>query len=112
MHFHAEHALFFEERQPVWRAGLSLGVTVSVLAVNAGAGSPLLSAGGATVAALLLAIAYTTGQRRLAPALSWMTVISAQQYWVESSLGTVGSISSGASRVGCGVLWVLWLGID
>ena len=57
MHFHAEHALFFEERRPVWRAGLSLGMTVSVLAVNAGAGSPLLSAGGATVAALLLVIA-------------------------------------------------------
>ena len=67
MHFHAEHALFFEERQPVWRAGLSLGVTCR--AGGEWVRWSLLS-GVATVAALLLAIAYTTGQRRLAPALS------------------------------------------
>ena len=111
MHFHAEHALFFEERQPVWRAGLILGMTVSVLAVNVGAGSPLLSAGGATVAALLLAIAYTTGQRRLAPALSWMTILIGSAVLGGVVLGDgQANLLEALSRVGCGVLWVLWLG--
>lgn len=111
MHFQAEHSLFFEQRQPLWRSGLCLGLTACVLVLNAGAGSLLVSTAGAAVATLLLIVAYATGQRRLAPALTWtmVLVVSALLGGVLLSEGQAHLLEA-LSRVGCGVLWVLWLG--
>ena len=51
MHFHAEHALFFERRQPLWVAALAMALTSSVLIVNAGTHSTTLSLVGSGIGA-------------------------------------------------------------
>ena len=75
MHFHAEHALFFDDRQPLWRATLSLLVTVCVLVLNAGAGNTAVSLVGAGIGGLLLVFAHFRGQRRIEPALAWAVTL-------------------------------------
>ena len=111
MHFHAEHSLFFERRQPPWVAALGIALTSSVLIVNAGARSTTLSLIGAGVGALLLLFARARGQRRIEPALMWTLAIV-----VLALLGGVALTSNAdvivetGARVLCGVIWVLWLG--
>ncbi len=111
MHFHAEHALFFEQRQPLWRPVLCLGLTVCVLVVNAGADSTVVSLFGAGIGALLLLIGHGSGARRVEPALAWgVVLVSAAILGGLVMSGEVDRFAGVAARVGCGVLWVLWVG--
>ncbi len=111
MHFHADHSLFFERRQPVWRAGLSLGVTLLVLAVNAGANSAAISVGGSLIGALLLMKAYVGGHRRVEPALAWTIALVVCVLLGSAALQVDFQVfAEVAARVLCGVIWVLWLG--
>ena len=111
MHFHAEHSLFFERRQPPWVAALGIALTSSVLIVNAGARSTTLSLIGAGVGALLLLFARARGQRRIGPVLEWILALV-----VLALLGGLALTSNAdvivetSVRVLCGVIWVLWLG--
>ena len=111
MHFHAEHSLFFERRQPLWRSVASLGLTICVLVVNAGAASTTISMIGAGVGLLLIAIAYGSGQRRMEPVIAWTVALVVSALLGSLALGgDVDRFTEAAARVGCGVLWVLWLG--
>lgn len=113
MHFHADHSLFFEDRQPLWRAASSLGIALAVLVLNAGAGSLAFSLGAAGVAAGLLLAAHVRGQRRTRPALAWgvaMVVLALVAGMALSS--DAGAAVATAARILCGVLWTLWLGTE
>lgn len=111
MHFHAEHSLFFERRQHSWRAAISLIIAMSVLLLNAGLKSLLVSGAAAAVAAVLLLIAYTRGHRRMEPALAWTVVLVASALLGGAFLdGDLNRFTATLARVSCGVLWVLWLG--
>ena len=113
MHFHAEHSLFFERRQPLWRAALSMGLTLCVLIANVGAGSTALSVVGAGCAFLLLLHAHIRGHRRLEPALTWTLVLVVSAVLGSIALsGDADRFTQVAARVLCGVLWVLWLGTE
>ncbi len=111
MHFHAEHSLFFERRQPLWVAASSIALTCGVLIVNASARSSTLSMIGAGMGATLLLFAHARGQRRMAPALAWAVAVV-----LLAVLGGVALsfnpdvILETSARVLCGVTWVLWLG--
>lgn len=111
MHFHAEHPLFFERRRSLWQAAASLTLTVCVLILNAGTSNQALSLFGSGVGSLLLLVAYVRGQRRLEPALAWMLALA-----VCALLGGVAlsldmeAFAKTATRISCGVIWVLWLG--
>ncbi len=111
MHFHAEHSLFFERRQPLWRAASSLALTSCVLVVNAGVSSTAVSLVGSCAGGLLLLIARAHGHKRLEPAFAWtlLVVALALMAGVASSQDSAVIFETGA-RVLCGVLWVLWLG--
>ena len=111
MHFHADHGLFFERRQSVWRAGVTLAITICVLFLNAGLQSASASLTGSCIAGTLLVVAYLRGHRRLAPALLWTValVIFALLAGVALS-GDLAHLLDAAARISCGVLWVLWLG--
>lgn len=111
MHFHAEHSLFFDRRQPLWRSAASFALTVSVLIVNVGASNTALSLVGSGIAALLLTASYARGHQRMEPALAWTLVLVASVLLGGVALG--GNLSlfmEAAARICCGVLWVLWLG--
>jgi len=111
MHFHAEHSLFFERRQSLWRAAASLALTVCVLIVNAGARSVPLSLVGSGVGSLLLLIAYANGHRRLEPTLAWTLALATFALLGGAALSLdVGPLVETAARLSCGVIWVLWLG--
>ena len=71
MSFHAEHSLFFEHRQSLGQARLSLGLTLCVLILNAGASSTRVSLIGSGIGILLLIYAYLRGHRRIESALVW-----------------------------------------
>lgn len=111
MHFHAEHALFFEERQPLWVAAASLAVTSGVLVLNSAVQDVRLSSVGTAVGATLLLIEQARGRRRVAPALVWLVTLAA----IATVVGLSGAsdralVLRTGTRVSCGVLWVLWLG--
>lgn len=111
MHFHAEHSLFFESRRPLWKAGLSLTLTLGVLIVNAMASDITVSAIGSGVGALLLLIAYARGHQRIEPALAWTTLLIIFTLLGGVALrGDVMLFTEAATRISCGVLWILWLG--
>ena len=111
MHFHAEHSLFFERRQPVWYSAASLALVVSVLLVNSAAGSFSLSLLGSGVALVLLGSAYVRGHRRAEPVLAWLLLLTTSVLLLGAVLGANRSLLlETAARVSCGVLWVLWLG--
>ncbi len=111
MHFHADHALFFERRRSLPRVAATIGVVVAVLLVNAGAHSGLVSSVGAGVGGLLLLHAHTLGHRRLEPALAWVMVLVAGALVGGLRLGDdAGRVAQAAARIACGVVWVLWLG--
>ena len=61
MHFHADHALFFERRASTGRAMVAVALTLAVLVMNASAGSTVGSLIGAGVGALLLLFARVRG---------------------------------------------------
>lgn len=111
MHLHAEHALFFERRQPLWVGAFSLGLTVAVLVANAGAQSAGFSFAGAGVGAVLLFLARARGRRRIEPALVWTLtlVVLASLAGVFLDAHAEAILATGA-RVLCGVVWILWLG--
>ena len=113
MPFHADHALFFEERSSTRRAGAALAVAVAVLVVNAGAASTVGSLAGAAMGVVLLAVARARGARRIEPAVAWVVALL--------GLGLIAGVALGAdsdallrtgSRIFCGVVWVLWLGTE
>ncbi|MEM6929975.1 MAG: ABC transporter ATP-binding protein [Myxococcota bacterium] len=111
MHFHADHALFFERRRPVWHAASSLALTVGVLAVNAGASRLTVSLVGAGTGILLLLVARVRGHRRVEPALAWALALVGLVVLAGVALqgDPIQTVETGA-RVLCGVVWVLWLG--
>ncbi|HCH65449.1 MAG: hypothetical protein CL927_05005 [Deltaproteobacteria bacterium] len=111
MHLHAEHSLFFEQRMPLWRAALSLGVTCCVLIANVGANSTTASLAGSGVGVLLLLVAYIRGHRRLEPAFAWTLLLVGLALLGGMVLGgEMRHVAAAAARVACGVIWVLWLG--
>lgn len=111
MHFHAEHALFFEQRRPLWQAASSLGVTLCVLVVNAGAASTAVSLVGAGAGAVLLLVARARGHRRIEPALAWTLGVIVLALLGGAALNhQVDHFAEVAARVACGAIWVLWLG--
>ena len=111
MHFHAEHTLFFQRRQPLWRAAAGIALTSIVLIVNAGARSTTLSLIGSGIGAVLLLFACARGQRRVEPALAWTLVLVALALVAGVVLGSnVDTVLETILRVACGVIWVLWLG--
>ena len=90
MHLHAEHALFFERRRPLWVATFGVALTACVLIFNAGARSTALSLIGAGIGAVLLlrtetvindtydfAVDQARGHRRIKPALVWTSALVA-----------------------------------
>ena len=111
MHLHADHALFFERRQPLWVAALAIALTSSVLIVNAGTRSITLSLVGSGLGAGLLLLARARGRRRIEPALAWALALVALALLggvvLESNADAIVQTSL---RVLCGVIWVLWLG--
>ncbi|MDE2987438.1 MAG: ABC transporter ATP-binding protein [Chloroflexota bacterium] len=111
MHFHAEHSLFFERRQPPWVAALGIALTSSVLIINAGARSITLSLIGAGVGALLLLFARARGQRRIGPVFEWILALVVLALLGGLALkSNTDVIVETSVRVLCGVIWVLWLG--
>ncbi|MEN0061185.1 MAG: ABC transporter ATP-binding protein [Myxococcota bacterium] len=111
MHFHADHSLFFERRQPLWRAATSLALTACVLIVNAGATSLVVSVVGAGTGALLLVVARLRGHRRIEPVLAWTLALVALALLGGVALsGDLTRVAETAARILCGVIWVFWLG--
>ena len=111
MHLHAEHALFFERRRPLWVATFGVALTACVLIFNAGARSTALSLIGAGIGAVLLLFAQARGHRRIKPALVWTSALVALALLggavLDSNADVV--VQTGA-RVLCGAIWILWLG--
>ena len=111
MHFHAEHELFFEQRRPLWKVSLSLGLTILVLIANMAAQSLTLSLYGSCISLLLLIIAYLSGHRRVQPAFAWTLGLVVFVFLGGAVLrGNWNEFLEVAARVSCGVLWILWLG--
>ena len=111
MHFHADHALFFGRRTDLRRSLVRLVLTLGVLLVNVGAQNLGVSLSLAVVGAILLMKAGYQGNHRLQPAIAWILVLVTCAVlggaWIGDYSGAFAEI---AARVGCGVLWVLWLG--
>ena len=111
MHFHAEHALFFERRQPLWVASSAMALTFGVLITNAAARSTTLSMISAGVGAILLLFARARGHRRIEPALAWTVAVVGLALLGRIALDfNTDVILETSIRVLCGVVWVLWLG--
>ena len=110
MHFHAEHSLFFERRQPFWVAAVAIALTSGVLMVNAGARSAIFSVVAAVVGAMLLLFARGAGARRIEPALAWAVALVVVALFAGIALGSADAVFETVVRVLCGVIWVLWLG--
>jgi energy-coupling factor transporter ATP-binding protein EcfA2 len=111
MHFHAEHSLFFERRQPMWVAAWSIVLTCTVLIVNAGARDIYLSSVAAAIGAMLILLAHARGHRRVEPALAWILTLVAFTLLGGVVLSFKADlIFETSARVLCGVVWVLWLG--
>jgi len=111
MHLHAEHALFFERRQPLWVGAASVALACSVLIVNAGARSTTLSLIGAGTGAVLLLFARARRRQRIEPALMWAVALVVLALLAGVALDSnADAIVETSVRVLCGVTWVLWLG--
>ena len=113
MHFHADHSLFFEQRQPLWRSAASLAVVSCVLIVNTWLSNTTVSLSGSGIATLLLITAYARGHRRIEPALTWALILVVSVLLGGVALqGQMSLFTETAARISCGVLWVLWLGTE
>lgn len=111
MHLHAEHSLFFEQRQSLRQTVWVLSLTVGVLLINAGARSALFSLVGAIIAVVLLLSSRTRGRRRILPAFMWTIVLVTVALLVGLLFRSdTAIVMQTAFRVLCGVSWVLWLG--
>ncbi len=111
MHLHAEHALFFERRQPLWVAAFGISLTSSVLIFNAGARSTTLSLIGSGIGVVLLLLARARGHRRIKPALAWTLALVALALLGGAALDSNADVVVQTSaRVLCGAVWILWLG--
>ena len=111
MHLHAEHSLFFERRQPVWVPALAVALTSSVLIVNAGARSTVLSLTCSGLGAVLLLFAHAHGRRRIKPALAWTLGVVALALLAGAALDSdTDVIVQTSARILCGAIWILWLG--
>lgn len=111
MHFHADHALFFEQHRPLWRVVATAALTLSVLVLNTAANDLWVSLAGSAVGALLLLGAAVRGHRRLQPAFAWTAVLVVVAVLSGVALtGDAGRFAGVAARVACGMIWVLWLG--
>ena len=111
MHLHADHSLFFERRQPLWVAALAVALTSSVLIVNAGARSTVLSLTCSGLGAVLLLFAHAHGRRRTKPALAWTLGVVALALLAGVALNSdTDVIVQTSARVLCGAIWILWLG--
>lgn len=116
MHFHADHPLFFAAPRSLRASTASLGLTLGVLVVNAGASSAAVSGLLALVGAALLGAALREGRGRLEPALAWLVGVVALVAVAGAALAGAGrtdvweGLASVGARVLCGVTWVLWLG--
>lgn len=111
MHLHAEHSLFFEQRQSLKRTILVLALVLCVLFVNASLHSAAFSLLAAIIGAALLLFAQACGQRRARPALAWALSLVALALFAGVALqSNTEFIIQTSTRVLCGVFWVLWLG--
>ena len=111
MHLHAEHALFFERRQPLWVAAFGISLTTSVLIFNAGARSTTLSLIGSGIGVVFLLLARARGRRRIKPALAWTAALVALALLGGAALDSNADVVVQTSaRVLCGAIWILWLG--
>ena len=111
MHFHAEHTIFFEDRKPLSQVALSLGFTLCVLILNAGAGNTTLSMTFSGVGILLLIHAYISGTKRVEPLVAWtLTLIVCVMLGGVVIKGSLVHLADIIARIFCGVIWVLWLG--
>jgi len=111
MHFHAEHALFFERRASVRRAQVAIALTMTALVFNTSAGSIVASLLGAGVGIVLLALARARGAARVEPVVAWVLALVGLGLVAGAGLGAnTHSLARTGSRVFCGIVWVLWLG--
>ena len=110
MRLSARHGLFSEHRRSLWQVGLSFGLTVCVLLLNSHT-NRTVSLVGAGVGLLLLSVEYFKGDKRIESTLTWIVSLVV--------LGLVGGAALNfdmatfidvASRILCGVIWILWLG--
>ena len=110
MHFHAEHTLFFKRRTPQWMAVSSFVLSVCVLIVNAGATTET-SLFGAGFGFILLCISYIRGHKRIESAFAWTLAFVVLALLCGAFLHLEMEIFfKTATRILCGVIWVLWLG--
>ena len=106
----AKYGLFSEHRKPLWKSALSFGLTACVLLLNSNTNMKV-SLVGAGVGLILLCIEYFKGDKRIESTLMWIVSLVV--------LGLVGGVVLNfdmvtffdvASRILCGVVWILWLG--
>ena len=113
MHFHADHALFFERRPSVARAGSAIALAVAVLIFNSSANSMMGSLLGAAVGVGLLFFARLRGVGRVEPIVAWVLTLVGVGAVAGVALGAdTADLARTGSRVFCGVVWVLWLGTE
>lgn len=113
MHFHADHALFFDRRPSMARAGSAIALTVAVLIINASADSTVGSLLGAGLGVLLLVVARMRGVGRVEPIVAWVLALAGLGMIAGVALDAdSGALARTGSRVFCGVVWVLWLGTE
>ena len=112
MHFHAEHTLFFERRPSTLRSGVAVALTLTVLLVNTSLGSTEVSLAGSGIGALMLLFVRARGAARIGPVLTWILAIVSLGLLAQAGLGAnTDAVMRTGSRVVCGVIWVLWLGL-
>lgn len=111
MQLHADHSLFFEDRESTGAVALSAALTLSVLFVNAAADSVFVSLLGSGLGAVLLGISWVGGQHRFKPALTWTISLVALAIVAGIALDSnMDVVAKTGVRILCGVVWVLWLG--
>ena len=111
MHFHAEHSVFFESRRKLKGVAASCVLTLIILTINASISSPYYSALSIFTGLLLIVVARLRGHRRLVPVMTWMITLVAVAILAGLALtNDLTHLSESATRVCCGVIWILWLG--
>jgi len=111
VHFHADHALFFEQRRSLRWVGTAVALTVAVLIINTSARSMHLSLLGAGAGAVLLLRARARGEHRIEPIVAWAVALVGLGLLAGIGLGSdTDALLRTGTRVFCGAIWVLWLG--